>query len=85
MDSQAGIETNDLQWDSDFLSATLLKVDDKKQKEANVIFKVKYKLHRMKPDNSGEEVKEVMQQISIPVQTDGKAFVVNGLPQVESQ
>ena len=36
----------------------------------------------MKPDNSGEEVKEVMQQISIPVQTDGKAFVVNGLPQV---
>ena len=81
-DSQAGIETNALQWDSDFLSATLLKVDDKKEKEANVIFKVKYKLHRMKPDNSGEEVKEVMQQISIPVQTDGKAFVVNGLPQI---
>lgn len=47
-----------------------------------MIFKVKYKLHRMKPDNSGEEVKEVMQQVSIPVQTDGKAFVVNGLPQV---
>ncbi|WP_410991017.1 conjugal transfer protein [Bacillus cereus] len=82
VDSQAGIETNGLQWDSDFLSATLLKVDDKKEKEANVIFKVKYKLHRMKPDNSGEEVKDVMQQISIPVQTDGKAFVVNGLPQV---
>ncbi|WP_305927989.1 conjugal transfer protein [Bacillus mycoides] len=82
VDSQAGVETNALQWDSDFLSATLLKVDEKKQKEANVIFKVKYKLHRMKPDNSGEEVKEVMQQVSIPVQTDGKAFVVNGLPQV---
>lgn len=82
VDSQAGVETNALQWDSDFLSATLLKVDDKKQKEANVIFKVKYKLHRIKTDNSGEEVKEVMQQVSIPVQTDGKAFVVNGLPQV---
>ncbi|MHA2895721.1 conjugal transfer protein [Bacillus cereus] len=82
VDSQAGVETNALQWDSEFLAATLLKVDDKKQKEANVIFKVKYKLHRMKPDNTGEEVKEVMQQVSIPVQTDGKAFVVNGLPQV---
>ncbi|MGE6552955.1 conjugal transfer protein [Bacillus mycoides] len=82
VDSQAGVETNALQWDSDFLAATLLKVDDKKQKEANVIFKVKYKLYRQKPDNSGEEVKEVWQQVSIPVQTDGKAFVVNGLPQV---
>ncbi|MED3087849.1 conjugal transfer protein [Bacillus toyonensis] len=82
VDSQAGIETNALQWDSDYLSATLLKVDEKKEKEANAIFKVKYKLHRMKPDNSGEEVKEVIQQVSIPVQTDGKAFVVNGLPQV---
>ncbi|HDR5353732.1 TPA: conjugal transfer protein [Bacillus thuringiensis] len=82
VDSQAGIETNALQWDSDFLYATILKVDETKENEANVIFKVKYKLHRMKPDNSGEEVKEVWQQVSVPVQTDGKAFVINGLPQI---
>ncbi|PEF40021.1 conjugal transfer protein [Bacillus wiedmannii] len=82
VDSQAGIETNALQWDSDFLYATILRVNETKEKEANVIFKVKYKLHRQKPDNSGEEVKEVWQQVSVPVQTDGKAFVVNGLPQI---
>ncbi|MGH0789828.1 conjugal transfer protein [Bacillus cereus] len=81
-DSQAGIETNGLQWDSDFLYATILKVDETKENEANIIFKVKYKLHRQKPDNSGEEVKEVWQQVSVPVQTDGKAFVINGLPQI---
>lgn len=82
IDSQAGLETNGLQWDSDFLYATILKVDEKKEKEANIIFKVKYKLHRQKPDNSGEEVKEVWQQVSVSIQTDGKAFVVNGLPQI---
>lgn len=82
VDSQAGIETNALQWDSAFLYATILRVNETKEKEASVIFKVKYKLQRMKPDNSGEEVKEVMQQISIPIQTDGKAFVVKGLPQI---
>ncbi|MCQ6288668.1 conjugal transfer protein [Bacillus cereus] len=82
IDSQVGIETNSLQWDSDFLYATILKVDETKENEANVIFKVKYKLHRQKPDNSGEEVKEVWQQVSVPVQTDGKAFVINGLPQI---
>ena len=81
-DSQAGLETNGLQWDSDFLYATLLKVDESKENRSNVIFKVKYKLYRQKPDNSGEEVKEVWQQVSVPIQTDGKAFVVNGLPQI---
>ncbi|WP_242227251.1 conjugal transfer protein [Bacillus cereus group sp. BfR-BA-01315] len=81
-DSQAGIETNGLQWDSDFLYATILRVDETKANGSNVIFKVKYKLHRQKPDNSGEEVKEVWQQVSVPIQTDGKAFVVNGLPQI---
>ncbi|WIY59031.1 conjugal transfer protein [Bacillus arachidis] len=82
LDSQVGLDTSSLQWDSTFLYATILKVDETKEKEANVIFKVKYKLHRMKPDNSGEEVKEVLQQISVPVQSDEKAFVVNGFPQI---
>ncbi|MGZ9785461.1 conjugal transfer protein [Bacillus pseudomycoides] len=82
VDSQAGIETNGLQWDSDFLYATILRVDETKENGSNVIFKVKYKLHRQKPDNSGEEVKEVWQQVSVPIKTDGKAFVVNGLPQI---
>lgn len=81
-DSQVGVDAGSLQWDSNFLYATILKVDETKEKEANVIFKVKYKLHRQKADNSGEEVKEVMQQVAVPVQTDGKAFVINGFPRI---
>lgn len=82
LDSQAGLDTGSLKWDSSYLYATLLRVDETKENEANVIFKVSYKLHAQKPDNSGEEVKEVLQQVSVPIKTDGKAFVVNGLPQI---
>ncbi|MBC6975118.1 MULTISPECIES: conjugal transfer protein [Bacillus] len=82
LDSQVGLDTGSLQWDSTFLYATILKVDETKEKEANIIFKVRYKLHWMKPDNSGEEVKEVVQQVSVPVQSDEKAFVVNGFPHI---
>lgn len=82
LDSQAGLDTGSLKWDSSYLYATLLRVDETKENEANVIFKVKYKLYAQKPDNSGEEVKEVLQQVSAPIKTDGKAFVVNGLPQI---
>lgn len=82
LDSQVGLDTGSLQWDSTFLYATILKVDETNEKEANIIFKVRYKLHWMKPDNSGEEVKEVVQQVSVPVQSDEKAFVVNGFPHI---
>ncbi|HDX9577630.1 TPA: conjugal transfer protein [Bacillus pseudomycoides] len=82
LDPQAGMDPNSLQWDANFLYAIVLKVEEGKGNEANVIFKVGYKLHRQKQDNSGEEVKDVQQQISIPIQTDGKAFVINGLPQI---
>ena len=36
----------------------------------------------MKADNSGPEDKEVIQQVSVPVQSDGKAFVISGFPQI---
>ena len=36
----------------------------------------------MKADNSGPEDKEVIQQVSVPVRTDGKAFVISGFPQI---
>ncbi|CGG59286.1 Conjugative transposon protein TcpC [Streptococcus pneumoniae] len=71
-----------MQWDSNFLYATVLRVDEVTDKEASVIFKVKYKLSRMKADNSGPEDKEVIQQVSVPVRTDGKAFVISGFPQI---
>jgi len=81
-DPQAGLDFVSMQWDSNFLYATVLKVDEVTKKEANVIFKVKYKLSRMKADNSGPEDKEVIQQVSVPVQSDGKAFVISGFPQI---
>ncbi len=71
-----------IQWDSHFLYATVLKVDEVTDKKANGIFKVRYKLSRMKADNSGPEDKEVIQQVSVPVQSDGKAFVISGFPQI---
>ncbi|EJQ77923.1 hypothetical protein IGO_05593 [Bacillus toyonensis] len=81
-DPQVGLDFASMQWDSNFLYATVLKVDEVTGKEANVIFKVKYKLSRMKADNSGPEDKEVIQQVSVPVQSDGKAFVIHGFPQI---
>ena len=81
-DPQVGLDFVSMQWDSNFLYATVLKVEEVTDKEANVIFKVKYKLSRMKADNSGPEDKEVIQQVSVPVQSDGKAFVISGFPQI---
>lgn len=82
LDPQVGLDFASIQWDSHFLYATVLKVDEVTDKEANVIFKVRYKLSRMKADNSGPEDKEVIQQVSVPVQSDGKAFVISGFPQI---
>ncbi|HHL0973911.1 TPA: conjugal transfer protein [Bacillus cereus] len=81
-DPQVGLDFASMQWDSNFLYATVLRVDEVTEKEANVIFKVRYKLSRMKTDNSGPEDKEVIQQVSVPVQSDGKAFVISGYPQI---
>lgn len=81
-DPQVGLDFVSMQWDSNFLYATVLRVDEVTDKEASVIFKVKYKLSRMKADNSGPEDKEVIQQVSVPVRTDGKAFVISGFPQI---
>ncbi|OMP74479.1 conjugal transfer protein, partial [[Flexibacter] sp. ATCC 35208] len=81
-DPQVGLDFASIQWDSHFLYATVLKVDEVTDKEANIIFKVRYKLSRMKADNSGPEDKEVIQQVSVPVQSDGKAFVISGFPQI---
>lgn len=55
LDPQIGLDFVSIQWDSNFLYATVLKVDEVTDKEANVIFKVRYKLSRMKADNSGPE------------------------------
>ena len=81
-DPQVGLDFASIQWDSHFLYATVLKVDEVTDKKANGIFKVRYKLSRMKADNSGPEDKEVIQQVSVPVQSDGKAFVISGFPQI---
>lgn len=88
MNSQAGLDMQSLQWDANFVQASILRVKETGKQSADMILQVNYKLSRQKEEKQGEEIKkidegkDVTQTIAVPIQTDGKGFIVTGNPQV---
>ncbi|HDR7455523.1 TPA: conjugal transfer protein [Bacillus cereus] len=87
-DPQAGLDMHSLQWDANYIQATVLRVKETGNQSADMILKVDYKLHRQKEEKQGEEIKkvdegkDVTQTVAVPIQTDGKGFIVTGNPQI---
>lgn len=88
MDRQAGLDMQSLQWDANYVQASIIRVKETGKQSADMILKVDYKLQRQKEEKQGEEIKkvdegkDVTQTIAVPIKTDGKGFVVTGNPQV---
>ncbi|MBT2576895.1 conjugal transfer protein [Bacillus sp. ISL-8] len=87
-DPQAGLDMHSLQWDANYIQASILRVKETGKQSADMILKVDYKLHQQKEEKQGEEIKkvdegrDVTETIAVPIQTDGKGFIVTGNPQV---
>lgn len=88
MDPQAGLDMHSLQWDASYVQGSIIRVKETGKQSADMILKVEYKLNRQKEEKEGEEIKKVdegknvVQTIAVPIQTDGKGFIVTGNPQV---
>ncbi|WP_423779786.1 conjugal transfer protein [Bacillus cereus] len=75
-DPQAGLDMHSLQWDANYVQASIVRVKETGKQSADMVLKVDYKLTRQ------DEGKDVTETIVVPIQTDGKGFIVTGNPQV---
>ncbi|MDF9610439.1 conjugal transfer protein, partial [Bacillus cereus] len=75
-DPQAGLDMHSLQWDANYVQASIVRVKETGKQSADMVLKVDYKLTRQ------DEGKDVTETIAVPIQTDGKGFIVTGNPQV---